>query len=109
MNYWWGLQSDAEQVDYYEELAGGTTQLLNLIAEALQKHELAIFPAGGLYAQGHVKKVPQGGSYTPKELMEMDWLGECVEGALPQYEDLDVKTRGLIAINGLGSLKGLPL
>lgn len=41
--------------------------------------------------------------------MEMDWLGECVEGALPQYEDLDVKTRGLIAINGLGSLKGMPL
>ncbi len=25
----------------------------------------------------------------------MDWLGECVEGALPQYEILDVKTRGL--------------
>ena len=109
VNYWWGLQSDAERVDYYEELAGGTTQLLNLIAEALQKHELAIFPAGGLYAQGHVKKVPQGDNYTPKELMEMDWLGECVEGALPQYEDLDVKTRGLIAINGLGSLKGMPL
>jgi len=109
VNYWWGLQSDAERVDYYEELAGGTAQLLNLIAEALQKHELAIFPAGGLYAQGHVKKVPQGDNYTPKELMEMDWLGECVEGALPQYEDLDVKTRGLIAINGLGSLKGMPL
>ena len=109
VNYWWGLQSDAERVDYYEELAGGTAQLLNLIAEALQKHELAIFPAGGLYAQGHVKKVPQGDNYTPKELMEMDWLGECVEGVLPQYEDLDVKTRGLIAINGLGSLKGMPL
>ena len=109
VNYWWGLQSDAERGDYYEERAGGTAQLLNLIAEALQKHELAIFPAGGLYAQGHVKKVPQGDNYTPKELMQMDWLGECVEGALPQYEDLDVKTRGLIAINGLGSLKGMPL
>ena len=104
-----GLQSDAERVDYYEELAGGTRQLLNIIEENLRKHELAIFPSGGLYAQGHVKMVPQGDTYTPKELMEMDWLGECVEGALPLYEDLDVKTRGLMEINGLGSLKGMPL
>ena len=109
VNYWWGLQSDAERVDYYEELAGGTRQLLNIIEENLRKHELAIFPSGGLYAQGHVKMVPQGDTYTPKELMEMDWLGECVEGALPLYEDLDVKTRGLMEINGLGSLKGMPL
>ena len=83
--------------------------LLNIIEENLRKHELAIFPSGGLYAQGHVKMVPQGDTYTPKELMEMDWLGECVEGALPLYEDLDVKTRGLMEINGLGSLKGMPL
>ena len=109
VNYWWGLQSDAERVDYYEELAGGTRQLLNIIEENLRKHELAIFPSGGLYAQGHVKMVPQGDTYTPKELMEMDWLGECVEGALPLYEDLNVKTRGLMEINGLGSLKGMPL
>ena len=93
----------------YEELAGGTRQLLNIIEENLRKHELAIFPSGGLYAQGHVKMVPQGDTYTPKELMEMDWLGECVEGALPLYEDLNVKTRGLMEINGLGSLKGMPL
>ena len=109
VNYWWGLRSDAERVDYYEQLAGGTRQLLDLIADTLQNNGLAIFPAGGLYAQGHVKKVPEGDTYTPKELMEMDWLGECVEGALPHYEELDVKTRGLMAINGLGSLKGMPL
>ena len=109
VNYWWGLRSDAERVDYYEQLAGGTRQLLDLIADTLQNNGLAIFPAGGLYAQGHVKKVPEGDTYTPKELMKMDWLGECVEGALPHYEELDVKTRGLMAINGLGSLKGMPL
>ncbi|SCJ42716.1 Uncharacterised protein [uncultured Clostridium sp.] len=44
--------------------------------------------------------------YSPKELMEMDWLDECVEGALPHYDELDVKTHVLMAINGLNTLKG---
>ena len=39
----------------------------------------------------------------------MDWLGECVEGSLPHYEELDIKTRGLVDINGLNSLTGKPL
>ena len=36
---------------------------------------------------------------------EMDWLGECVEGSLPRYDQLDVRTLGLLEINGLSSLK----
>ena len=38
--------------------------------------------------------------------MEMDWLDECVEGALPHYDELDVKTHTLMSINGLNTLKG---
>ena len=37
--------------------------------------------------------------------MEMDWLDECVEGSLPKYEELDVKTRFLLTINGLDNVK----
>ena len=39
--------------------------------------------------------------------MEMDWLDECVEGHLPHFDELDVKTRTIIEINGLDNLKGL--
>ena len=63
-----------------------------------------IFPAG-IFAQGHIPKAPTADTYTPKELMEMDWLGECVEGSLPRYDQLDVRTLGLLEINGLSSLK----
>lgn len=49
---------------------------------------------------------PEAVVYSPKELMEMDWLDECVEGALPHYDELDVKTHVLMAINGLNTLKG---
>ena len=39
------------------------------------------------------------------EMCIRDRLGECVEGSLPRYDKLDVRTLGLLEINGLSSLK----
>ena len=107
INYWWGFGSQALRLDYYEPLPKGTQQLLDLLEKNLSVNEFPIFPSG-IFAQGHIPKAPTADTYTPKELMEMDWLGECVEGSLPHYEELDIKTRGLVDINGLTSLKGMP-
>ena len=104
INYWWGFRSDAERLDYCETLPKGTQQLLDLLEKNLAANEFPIFPAG-IFAQGHIPKAPTADTYTPKELMEMDWLGECVEGSLPRYDQLDVRTLGLLEINGLSSLK----
>ena len=40
--------------------------------------------------------------------MEMDWLDECVEGEMPRYEALNVKSRFLLEVNGLGRYKDEP-
>lgn len=104
INYWWGLRSGAEAIDYRLPLPAGTKQLLELLQTTLAKGELDIFPQ---------KKEPdaaEGGEQvaktcTPKELMEMDWLDESVEGRLPRYEELDVKSHALLEINGLDNVK----
>ena len=106
VNYWWGMRSGAEEIVYDADLPAGTLQLLDLMEKLLSEDNLRIFPED-LYAQGHELHSPAAAAYTPKELMEMDWLDECVEGALPHYDELDVKTHTLMAINGLGNLKGL--
>ena len=106
VNYWWGMRSGAEEIVYDAALPAGTLQLLDLMEKLLSEDNLRIFPED-LYAQGHVLHSPVGTVYSPKELMEMDWLDECVEGALPHYDELDVKTHTLMAINGLDNLKGL--
>ena len=106
MNYWWGMRSGAEEINYSADLPAGTLQLLDLMEKLLSEDELRIFH-GELYAAGHVLHAPEKLIYSPKELMEMDWLDECVDGALPHYDDLDVKTRTLVAINGLVNLKKL--
>ena len=104
VNYWWGMSSGAEEIDYSKDLPAGTLQLLDLMEKMLSENNLRIFPED-LYAQGHVLHSPEAVVYSPKELMEMDWLDECVEGALPHYDELDVKTHVLMAINGLNTLK----
>ena len=105
VNYWWGMSSGAEEIDYSKDMPAGTLQLLDLMEKMLSENNLRIFPED-LYAQGHVLHSPEAVVYSPKELMEMDWLDECVEGALPHYDELDVKTHVLMAINGLNTLKG---
>ena len=106
VNYWWGMRSGAEEIVYDADLPAGTLQLLDLMEKLLSEDDLRIFPED-LYAQGHELHSPAAAAYTPKELMEMDWLDECVEGALPHYDELDVKTRTVLAINGLDNVKGL--
>lgn len=105
VNYWWGMSSGAEEIDYSKDPPAGTLQLLDLMEKMLSENNMRIFPED-LYAQGHVLHSPEAVVYSPKELMEMDWLDECVEGALPHYDELDVKTHVLMAINGLNTLKG---
>ena len=105
VNYWWGMRSGAEEIDYSKGLPAGTLQLLDLMEKMLREDDLRIFPED-LYAQGHVLHSPEATLYSPKELMEMDWLDECVEGGLPHYDELDVKTHTLMSINGLNTLKG---
>ena len=105
VNYWWGMKSGAEEVRYTAEgLPGGTLQMLDLMEKQLRDGALQIFPAQ-LYAQGHLLHSPKQVIYTPKELMEMDWLDECVENGLPRYDELDVKTRALLETNGLDNVK----
>lgn len=104
INYWWGMKSGAVQITYGDEPSVGTLQLLNLVEKQLRDGGLRIFPYK-VYGQGHVLHTPAGQIYTPEELMLMDWLDECVEGALPHYEMLDVKSRRLADTHGLAVIK----
>ena len=99
------MKSGAVGIRYSHGLPGGSLQLLGLMETQLHSGLLTIFPAQ-VYGQKHLLHSPKKVVYTPKELMLMDWLDECVEGALPGYDQLDVKTRALADICGLDVIKG---
>lgn len=104
INYWWGMRSGAVEIAYGEGLPVGTLQLLDLMEKQLRDGSLNIFPAE-VYDQAHTLHAPSRPVYTPEELMLMDWLDECVEGALPSYDALDAKTRRLADTHGLAVIK----
>ena len=106
VNYWWGLRSGAEDLEYQEALPSGTRQLLDLMEMLQGADNVHIFPEK-LYDNEDNLHSPENKVYSPKELMEMDWLDACVHGKLPHYDELDVKTRTVLAINGLDNVKGL--
>ena len=106
VNYWWGLRSGAEDLEYQESLPSGTRQLLDLMETLQGSDNVHIFPEK-LYDNEDNLHSPENRVYSPKELMEMDWLDACVHGKLPHYDELDVKTRTVLAINGLDNVKGL--
>ena len=106
VNYWWGLRSGAEDLEYQETLPSGTRQLLDLLETLQGSDNVHIFPEK-LYDNEDNLHSPENRVYSPKELMEMDWLDSCVHGKLPHYDELDVKTRTVLAINGLDNVKGL--
>ena len=106
VNYWWGLRSGAEDLEYQEALPSGTRQLLDLLETLQGSDNVHIFPEK-LYDNEDNLHSPENKIYSPKELMEMDWLDACVHGKLPHYDELDVKTRTVLAINGLDNVKGL--
>lgn len=106
VNYWWGLRSGAEDLEYQESLPSGTRQLLGLMETLQGSDNVHIFPEK-LYDNEDNLHSPENKVYSPKELMEMDWLDTCVHGKLPHYDELDVKTRTVLAINGLDNVKGL--
>ena len=94
-------------LEYPTRLNDGTMQLLKMAERQLCDGEIHVFPTES-YSQGHALHHAASGIYTPKELMEMDWLEECVEGELPSYDELDAKTRSLLNVNGLDIVKGTP-
>ena len=107
INYWWGMRSGAEQINYSAGQNSGTMQLLRLVEKQIAKDDVQVFPSEE-YAQGHRKQGAATGIYTPQELMKMDWLDECVEGEMPRYEALDVKSRFLLGVNGLDRYRDEP-
>ena len=76
VNYWWGLRSGAEDLEYQETLPSGTRQLLDLLETLQGSDNVHIFPEK-LYDNEDNLHSPENRVYSPKELMEMDWLDAC--------------------------------
>ena len=87
LSYWWGMSSGVIDVKLSEDLPDGVRQLATILKDGLTRGDIQPF-AGPIRDQSGAERLPSGGSFTPDELMQMNWLREGVIGSVPKLDEL---------------------
>ena len=100
VNLWWGMRSGVVDVALSEELPEGLRVLANMLKEGIVNGTLDPFKRKILDQQGNVRNDGTK-TFTPSELMHMDWLCENVVGSFPKYEQVTPISRPMVDILGI--------
>lgn len=100
VSYWWGMSSGSVALRYGESIPDGTQHLLELVTNHIRNNEYDPF-AGRIVAQnGRVVK-DENSSFTPEDLIHMNWLNENVVGEIPVLDDPPMQWRALMEQQGI--------
>ena len=100
INYWWGLSSNAVQVNFSDQVPKGTRRLLDILEQGIREKHFPVF-AGPIYDQEGVLRVPEGESLSPIQIVQMDYLVQNVVGSIPKPEELNPEAQALVEISGV--------
>ena len=100
LNYWWGMDSGVIDVELAERLPAGVAALAKLLRQSLRDGTLDPFQRRIVAQDGTVKN-DGSHSFTPWELLHMDWLCENVEGTIPEYEDIEPFAQPIVRALGI--------
>ena len=87
LNYWLGMDSGVIAVNLSDKLPEGLRTLAGFLQAALTAKTLDPF-ARRIVAQDGTVKNDGTSTFTPDELLHMDWLCENVQGKIPSFEEL---------------------
>ena len=85
VNYWWGMDSGVIDVALSQQLPQGLRTLADQLRKGLQNGTLNPFDRP-IYDNNGILRNPEGGSFTPWQLLHMDWLCDNVVGNIPPFE-----------------------
>ncbi|MBR5345641.1 MAG: BMP family ABC transporter substrate-binding protein [Clostridia bacterium] len=87
VSYWWGMSSGVIDVKLAESLPDGVWQLADILKDGLVHGTVQPF-TGPIRDQEGILRLPAEGTFTPDELMRMNWLREGIIGSIPKLEEL---------------------
>jgi len=85
LNYWLGMDSGVIDVSLSDKLPAGLNQMAQILREGLRNSTIDPF-ARRIVAQDGTVKNDGTHTFTPSELLHMDWLCSSVVGDIPQYD-----------------------
>ena len=100
VNYWWGMNSGVIDVELSQNLPEGLLTLANLLRKGLADGSLDPFHRRIVAQDGSVKN-DGSRSFTPDEVLHMDWLCENVEGSIPGFDEIEPYAQPIVRQLGI--------
>ena len=87
VNHWWGMRSGVIDVSFSDSLPQGVRVLAELLRTQMRSGALDPF-LRPITAQDGTVKNDGTRTFTPDELLHMDWLCDNVRGSIPHFSEL---------------------
>ena len=100
VNLWWGMRSGVIDVTMPPGVPEGIRMMANVLKEGICNGTLDPFKRRIVDQQGILRN-DGSKSFTPVELMKMDWLCENVVGDFPKYDQILPVSRPMVDLLGL--------
>lgn len=100
VNFWWGMLSGAVGVRLSEDLPVGIYRLANILKSGLKDGTIDPFQTR-LVAQDGTVKNDGTRILSTEEIISMDWLCECVDGHIPQFDELLPMSQEIVRLLGI--------
>ena len=100
VNYWWGMRSGVIDVQFSDAIPDGVRRLAELLKHSIQDGSLDTFHCKIVSQDGEIKN--DGSQWlTPEDIMDMDWLCDCVDGSIPKFEELLPISQNTVRVLGI--------
>ena len=100
INYWWGLQSGVIGITPSEKLPEGVKALVETLKNSIVEGRLDPFRRVMSDQEGIVRN--DGNRWlSPNEILRMDWLGDTIEGAIPQFSEILPMAQSIVRLLGV--------
>lgn len=100
VNYWLGMDSGIIDLDLSRKLPAGVRQMAKILRYGLLSGELDPFRRRIVAQDGSIKNDGTT-TFTPEQLIHMDWLVENVVGSIPPLEEIELRSQPLMRELGI--------
>ena len=88
VNYWWGMDSGVIDVTLSDRLPDGLRSMAEILKKGLRSGSIDPF-LRRIVAQDGTVKNDGSHTFTPDELLHMDWLCDNVDGVIPAFNEIE--------------------
>lgn len=100
LNYWWGMSAGVIDMICSEKLPDSVSSMISLLRQSICNDRFSPF-YGKIYDnKGHLIK-SESASFSPDEIMTMDWLADNVIGFIPDISQLKEDAKPVVFMQGL--------